>query len=110
MARRPRSSLLNRQHGAVLPVDRRALERSGWRTTLEYRENHVRGRDGRLQHVETVWHAEAEREPADGHDGPTVVSATASSVDKVWSRLRTQAEVADVRARRRREQVRVLTA
>lgn len=93
----------NRQHGAVQPADRRELEQAGWRTTLEYRENHVRGRDGRLTHVQVVWTAEAEFD----HDRPTpmVVSATASTVDKVWSRLRTQVELADVTARRTRDPV-----
>ena len=52
-----------RQHGAVLQQsDRRELERIGWRTTLEFRENNTRGRDGRLLQVEEIWHAEAERE------------------------------------------------
>ena len=51
-----------RRHGMVLaPEDRRLLERTGWRTTLDYRENHVRGRDGRLLEVVPSWTAEAER-------------------------------------------------
>src|SRR5688572_24863153 len=51
-----------RRHGVRLePDDRRALERSGWRTTLEYRENHVRGRDGTLLEIVPAWTAEAER-------------------------------------------------
>ncbi|HEY4333425.1 MAG TPA: hypothetical protein VGM78_12670, partial [Ilumatobacteraceae bacterium] len=41
--------------------DRHALECAGWRTTLEYRENHVRSEDGRLLTVEPQWTAEAER-------------------------------------------------
>ncbi len=106
MARRDRLLRFNRQHGAEQPTDRCELERAGWRTTLEYRENHSRGRDGRLQHLQVEWFAVAERES--GGDGPTVVTATGSTVDKVWSRLRTQAEVADVSARRARESVRVL--
>jgi len=54
-----------RQHGAVLEqCDRRDLERAGWRTTLDYRENLIRARDGRLLQVEPVWHAEAERSDA----------------------------------------------
>jgi hypothetical protein len=84
-----------RQHGAVLQQsDRRDLERSGWRTTLEFRENNLRGRDGRLLQVEEIWHAEAER---DVDDGVAVVHATAQHVDDVWSRLRRQAELADLR-------------
>ena len=43
------------------PAERRELERAGWRTTLDYRENHVRGLDGQLLRVEPVWIAVAER-------------------------------------------------
>ena len=96
----PRQRLLRqRQHGAVLAqADRRELERSGWRTTLEFRENNVRGRDGRLLQVEEIWHAEAERNPGSGSGhGQDFVHATAESVDEVWSRLRRRAELADVR-------------
>lgn len=94
----PRQRLLRqRQHGAILrQADRRELERAGWRTTLEFRENNVRGRDGRLLEVEEIWHAEAERDPRSGH-GLDFVHATAESVDEVWSRLRRRAELADVR-------------
>jgi hypothetical protein len=108
----PRQRLMRqRQHGAILQqADRRELERAGWRTTLEFRENNVRGRDGRLLQVEEIWHAEAERDPARrlGTDlstgieqaterGVDFVHATAESVDEVWSKLRRQAELADVR-------------
>ena len=86
------------QHGSVQEFDRRELERSGWRTTLEYRENHVRARDGRLEQLQVVWRAEAERVAADR--GTQVVQATGSTLGKVWSRLRTEAELVDVRARR----------
>jgi hypothetical protein len=99
-----------RQHGAVLQqYDRRDLERAGWRTTLDYRENLIRGRDGRLLQVEPVWHAEAERsEPARRVGAPVpggeravrgvdFITATAETVDAVWSRLRVEAELADVR-------------
>lgn len=73
-----------RQHGPVLePVERRSLERDGWRTTLDYRENHVRGLDGRLLRVEPVWVAEAER-----YDGEVVVaSASAPTAEEAWCRL-----------------------
>ena len=93
-----------RQHGAVLQQpDRRDLERAGWRTTLDYRENLIRGRDGRLLQVESVWHAEAERSdrrrqggvPAER--GVDFITATAESIDAVWSRLRVEAELAAVR-------------
>jgi len=96
----PRQRLLRqRQHGAVLAQsDRRELERAGWRTTLEFRENNVRGRDGRLLQVEEIWHAEAERDCAGRtRRGVDFIHATAESVDEVWSKLRRQAELADVR-------------
>jgi hypothetical protein len=93
-----------RQHGAVLQQpDRRDLERAGWRTTLDYRENLIRARDGRLLQVESVWHAEAERSDRDRWSeqrmerGIDFVTATAESVDAVWSKLRLEAELADVR-------------
>ena len=88
-----------RPHGAVRQQsDRRELERSGWRTTLEFRENNTRGRDGRLLQVEEIWHAEAERDPSGGADrGVDFIHATAESVDEVWAKLRRQAELADVR-------------
>jgi len=86
-------------------ADRRELERAGWRTTLEFRENNVRARDGRLLRVEEIWHAEAERDPTarwgrtDGRAelGVDVIYATAASADEVWSKLRLEAELADVR-------------
>ncbi len=103
----PRQRLTrHRQHGAILQqADRRELERARWRTTLEFRENNVRGRDGRLLQVEEIWHAEAERDPGQravpGVDfatrGIDFVHATAESIDEVWSKLRRQAELADVR-------------
>lgn len=65
---------------------------------LEFRENNLRGRDGRLLQVEEIWYAEAERDPA-AVSGVDVVYATAESVDEVWSKLRRQAELADVRRR-----------
>jgi hypothetical protein len=94
----PRQRLLRqRQHGAILQqADRRELERAGWRTTLDFRENNVRGRDGRLLQVEEIWHAEAERSTP-RERGVDFIHATAESVDDVWSKLRRQAELADVR-------------
>lgn len=68
------------------PADRRTLERAGWRTTLDFRENHVRGLDGRLLHVEPVWTAEAER-----FDGEvSVASASASTAEDAWMALAEQ--------------------
>ena len=87
-----------RRHGAVLqPSERRDLERAGWRTTLDYRENHVRGLDGRLLRVEPVWTAEAER-----CDGELVVaSATGSTADLAWSNLSADIDADVVTTRRR---------
>ena len=75
----------SRQHGAVLqPPERRDLERAGWRTTLDYRENHLRARDGRLLEVAPTWTAEAER-----FDGELcVASAVGATVEEAWARLR----------------------
>lgn len=82
-----RSAARPRRHGRVLePADRRTLERAGWRTTLDYRENHVRGLDGRLLHVEPVWTAEAER--FDGEVSVAAVSAT--TAEAAWSALAEQ--------------------
>lgn len=65
------------------PADRRSLERAGWRTTLDYRENHVRGLDGRLLRVEPVWTAEAER-----FDGEvTVAVGVGATQDEAWAAL-----------------------
>ena len=83
-----------RRHGACLePVDRRALERAGWRTMLDYRENHVRARDGRLVEVKAVWIAEAER-----FDGAMrVASAVGASVEEAWATLRADIDGSRVR-------------
>ncbi len=51
---------------------------------LDYRENHIRGRNGRLVEVQAVWVAEAER-----FDGAmTVASATGATVEEAWATLR----------------------
>jgi hypothetical protein len=67
--------------------DRRALEISGWRTTLEYRENHVRAVEGTLVALETWWTAEAEH--ADGR--VLSVQVMASTPSAAWGRLRSLA-------------------
>ena len=87
-----------RQHGPVLePADRRALEREGWRTTLDYRENHVRSLDGQLLRVEPVWVAEAER-----YDGEVIVAAsTGPTADAAWCQLRADIAAAVVTRLRR---------
>ena len=84
-----RSSRRPRRHGVRLePEDRRALERSGWRTTLDYHENHLRARDGRLLEVVPTWTAEAER-----YDGElSVASAAAATVEEAWALLRDDIE------------------
>lgn len=89
MALALRTARRYRRHGVTLePADRRALERAGWRTTLEYRENHVRGRDGRLLEVEESWTAEAER-----FDGAfQVVTAEGTTADEAWAVLRDEIE------------------
>jgi hypothetical protein len=83
-----------RRHGACLePHERRQLERAGWRTTLDYRENHVRARDGRLIEIEPVWIAEAER-----FDGALVVaSAVGATPDEAWDALISDIDAARVR-------------
>ena len=82
MALALRTARQYRRHGVTLePADRRSLERAGWRTTLEYRENHVRGRDGRLLEVVESWTAEAER-----FDGAfQVVAAEGATADEAWA-------------------------
>jgi hypothetical protein len=65
------------------PAERRELERAGWRTTLDYRENHVRGLDGRLLRIEPVWIAVAER-----YDGVvSVASADGATAEEAWVNL-----------------------
>ena len=88
LAQRPAPSsrpALRRRHRSTLrQLDRRALERDGWRTTLDFRENHVRQGDGRLLDVDSFWQAEAERH------GDLIV-ATARSEARAWARLREMA-------------------
>ena len=71
--------------------DRRALERAGWRTLLDYRENHVRGRDGTLLAVVPRWTAEAERV----RGRLFVASVTAGTVNDAWAQLRRAAAFAE---------------
>lgn len=97
-----RSARRPRRHGVLVqPDDRRALERAGWRTTLDYRENHLRARDGRLIEVSATWTAEAER-----YDGElTVASAVGATAEEAWARLRALIEAG---ATRRIERVRLV--
>ena len=79
----------SRRHRSTLrQLDRRALERDGWRTTLEFRENHARLDTGQLIDVEPFWMAEAER------DG-VVISVAARSESRAWSRLLAEARVSE---------------
>ena len=65
--------------------DRRTLECSGWRTMLDYTENHLRATDGTLLAVIPRWTAEAERADLT----PTrVASATATTRNEAWAQLR----------------------
>lgn len=74
--------------------DRRALERAGWRTTLEFREDHVRAADGTLVDVRATWVAEAE-----GPDGDVLVAlASGATASSAWASLRSLAEARRVRA------------
>ena len=60
---------------------------------MDYRENHVRARDGRLVQIEAVWIAEAER-----FDGMMVVaSATGANAEEAWAALRANIDDARVR-------------
>ncbi|MDQ3176855.1 MAG: hypothetical protein M3Q72_04805 [Actinomycetota bacterium] len=74
-----------RRHGVLLqPADRRALERDGWRTTLDYRENHLRSKDGDLLEVVATWTAEAERFEGDCE----IASAAAPTIEEAWAKVR----------------------
>lgn len=80
-----------RRHVEVLAPDaRRQLERLGWRTTLEYRENHIRAGTGQLLEVVPVWTAEAEQFDMGVRmataSGPTQAEAWAEVLDKVVNR------------------------
>ena len=84
-----RSAVRPRRHGVLVqPEDRRALERAGWRTTLDYRENHLRARDGRLLEIAPTWTAEAER-----FDGEvSVATAVGATIEEAWALLRSAIE------------------
>ncbi len=98
-ATRGPESWRRRRPGVPLePAARQALERAGSRTTLEYRENHVRGRDGTLLEVVPAWTAEAER--YDG--GFTFASAVGTTIEEAWALVR-----ADIEADRARSTTRI---
>lgn len=92
------ASRRRRRHRAAPPAiehdDRRALELAGWRTLLEYRENHVRSDDGTMLAVLPQWTGEAERDRP-GHRSTSrtatsaqVVTVTADDPVAVWATLR----------------------
>ena len=84
-----------RRHGEILePADRRALERAGWRTALDYAERHLRARDGRLLEASTTWTAEASR----FDDDYVIATATGSTIEEAWARLRVDIEANLVRS------------
>jgi hypothetical protein len=84
-----RSERHPRRHGVIVePPDRRALERAGWRTTLDYREDHVRSRDGRLVETTPTWTAEAER--FEGY--LAFASAVGATAEEAWAHLRSSIE------------------
>lgn len=76
---------------AVEHHDRHALERAGWRTLLEFRENVVRDRDGALVAVDPLWVGEAERHGcASRRTRVVVATASGPTPDAVWAELRRQ--------------------
>lgn len=77
-------------------MSRRELERAGWRTTLDYRENHERALDGRLVRVEPIWTAEAEW----FGDEIVVAVASGSTADGAWTALAERIAVGAVERRR----------
>jgi hypothetical protein len=79
-ARIERASHVRRHRSTLRQLDRRWLERGGWRTTLEFRENHIRSIEGRLLGTESMWVAEAEFEGR-------VIAAIERSESRAWARL-----------------------
>jgi hypothetical protein len=81
-----------RRHArSAAPGDRRALELAGWRTLLEYRENHVRDQHGTLVAVMPQWTGEAELvagTPRAGRPAVLVAAATGETPAAVWAELR----------------------
>jgi hypothetical protein len=75
-----RASHIRWHRSTLRQLDRRWLERAGWRTTLEFRENHIRSNGGRLLGTESMWVAEAEFEGR-------VIAATERSESRAWARL-----------------------
>jgi hypothetical protein len=96
-ARRAERSTGRRRHASALLDDRTALEQAGWRTTLDFRENHRRDSDGVLSDVVQRWRGDAERS---GPDGVVIVlSVEGPTPTAVWRRLRREAESDEVHGR-----------
>ncbi len=79
-----------RRRASAEADDRSLLERTGWRTTLDYRENHRRDLDGVLTEVDPRWRGDAERSGPNGN--VIVFSAVGPTPSAVWRRLRMEAE------------------
>src|ERR1700709_923801 len=85
-----------RRHGPVLePDDRRYLERAGWRTTLDYRENHLRSRSGQLLEAVPAGTAEAER----FDEQPATASVSAATAGEAWQLLRDEIDAQRIQLR-----------
>jgi hypothetical protein len=83
-----RSGWFWRRRMTVDHPDRRALECSGWRTMLDYSENHVRATDGTLIAVVPRWTAEAERADSSNARRGIVATATGATRAEAWAQLR----------------------
>jgi hypothetical protein len=93
MSFRPRFSTGHSSGSSTGHRDRHALERAGWRTLLEFRENLVRDHDGALIAVEPQWVGEAERHGcAARRTRALVATATGPTPDAVWAELRRRIE------------------
>ncbi|MGB3737154.1 MAG: hypothetical protein WA964_19525 [Ilumatobacter sp.] len=91
------ASAPRRRHAQRQPFDRRELERRGWRTTLDYQENHERDDSGVLGAVTALWRAEGEWTDEDG--AVIALVSIASSPAAAWRRLRVAADSTRTRAR-----------
>jgi hypothetical protein len=92
-----RSSWRRRRRMTVDQPDRRAMECCGWRTMLDYTENHLRATDGTLLAVVPRWTAEAERADPTLSTRTRVATATATTREEVWAQLRQATAIADLR-------------
>lgn len=85
-----------RQHGPVIgPPARRHLEREGWRTSIEFCEQHHRSLSGQLLRIDEIWTAQAER--FDGSVARAV--AQGHDPDAAWDALAERVRVGDITER-----------